>query len=201
MRYGMVIDLKRCIGCYGCQIICKIEHFRSIGLFGARIVKKEFGKIPHVKKILLPLLCMHCKDPACFKVCPSGATTKDEQKGLVLIDSDKCIGCKYCIEACPYGSRYFKENDGIYYGNTLTPYEEMGKDKYPLGTVSKCDFCKDRIEKGLEPSCVTNCMTEARTFGDLDDPESEVSKLIVERGGFQLNPEMGTDPSVYYLPI
>lgn len=202
MRYGMVIDLKRCIGCYGCQIACKAEHATPPGIFYARVFKQEIGKYPNVRRLSLPLLCMHCADPPCLHVCPTGATAKrEEDGGVVVIDKDKCVGCRYCMMACPYGARYFHAKEREYFpGQGLTPYEEWGYKDHPPGVVEKCDFCVERVEKGLMPACVANCPTKARYFGDLDDPYSEVSRLIRERGGSQLHPELGTDPSVYYLP-
>jgi len=198
-RYGMVIDLKRCIGCDTCTIACKAEHATSRGILWNRVLKYETGKYPNSKLNFLPITCMHCKEPECVKVCPTGATTKRED-GIVVIDNDKCIGCKYCMMACPYASRYFFDELRTYYQNHTTAYEEIGYQKHKLGTVQKCDFCLERVERGLQPACVVSCTGDARFFGDLDDPDSEVSRLIKERGGFVLNPEMGTEPSIYYLP-
>ncbi len=197
-RYGMVIDLKRCIGCYGCLVACKAENFTPPGVFWARVLRREEGRFPLGRKISLPLLCMHCGDPACVRVCPTGASTQRDD-GIVIIDSNKCFGCRYCMMACPYGSRFFYSEERQYFPKELTPYEKLGREKHPVGVVEKCDFCVSRIEKGLEPACVANCMSKARYFGDLDDPESEVSRLIRQRQGFQLRPEAGTDPSVFYL--
>jgi molybdopterin-containing oxidoreductase family iron-sulfur binding subunit len=104
------------------------------------------------------------------------------------------------MQACPYEARYFSNGNGSYFAGFTTPYEEAGADRHPSGVVEKCNFCADRVERGLEPACVANCMTKARIFGDLDDPESAVSRLVRGKGGFQLNPELGTDPCVYYLP-
>jgi len=210
-RYGMVVDLLRCIGCYGCQTSCKAENATPPGVTWARVEVTEMGKYPSVTRLNLPLLCMHCKEPECEKVCPSGATVKGED-GIVTVDDAKCIGCRYCMVACPYGARYFYENERGYFGDVLTPFEEVGYQRHKAGTVLKCDFCKHRIEDGLKkgltvgvdreatPACVINCMCKARWFGDLDDPESEVSRLVASGQAFQLNPEVGTDPQVYYLP-
>lgn len=198
-RYGMVIDLKRCVGCYGCVVACKAEHFTRPGIMWARVLKAESGTYPMVRRLSLPILCMHCRNPACLPVCPTGAT-KQQDDGIVTIDPELCIGCRYCMQACPYGARYFSDVEGSYFAGLPTPYEEAGADQHPSGVVEKCDFCLDRVQQGLEPACVTNCMTKARIFGDLDDAESQVSRLIRGRGGFQLNPEFGTDPCVYYLP-
>lgn len=210
-RYGIVIDLLRCIGCYGCMLSCKAEHFIPPGIFWSRVLIKEYGKFPSVTKMMVPVLCNHCKEAACVRVCPSGATTRGED-GTVVVDYNKCIGCRYCMMACPYGSRSFHSGESQYFPRqALTPYEKLGRSQHQTGVVMKCNFCQERIEKGLKqglkpgvdreatPACVINCMAKARFFGDLDDPDSEVSRLIRERRGSQLHPEFGTDPSVYYL--
>ena len=212
MRYGMVIDLTRCASCYACQLACKIEHFLPPGIFWGRVIVGETGEYPAVRKVSLPVLCNHCKEAACVDVCPTGATKKRED-GIVKIDYDECMGCRYCLIACPYQARTFYTDDKIEYnpGQGFTPLEEIGHKLYQPGTVVKCDFCRERVDtavaEGLKPgvdwdatpACVNICYTKARTFGDLDDPESEISRLIREKKGFQLHPEHGTDPSVYYL--
>ncbi|MFQ5899733.1 MAG: sulfate reduction electron transfer complex DsrMKJOP subunit DsrO [Candidatus Methylomirabilia bacterium] len=198
-RYGMVIDLKRCVGCHGCAVACKAEHFTGPGVMWARVLKTESGSYPAVRRLSLPLLCMQCRDPACLPVCPTGATLQRDD-GIVVIDRELCIGCRYCMQACPYEARYFNDGPGSYFLGVPTPYEQAGGDQHPSGVVEKCDFCIDRVEQGLEPACVANCMTKARIFGDLDDPESQISRLIRGKAGFQLNPEFGTEPCVYYLP-
>lgn len=198
-RYGMVIDLKRCVGCDTCTIACKATNATTRGILWNRVLKYETGKYPNSRLKFLPVACMHCKKPECEKVCPSGATIKRED-GIVVVDNDKCIGCRYCMIACPYASRYYFNEVRNYYTGYVTPYEEIGYQKHKLGTVEKCDFCVDRVERGLEPSCVVSCTGNARFFGDLDDSGSEVSRLIKDRGGFVLNPEMNTEPSIYYLP-
>jgi molybdopterin-containing oxidoreductase family iron-sulfur binding subunit len=196
----MVIDLKRCIGCYACQIACKAEHTTPPGVLYARVVKRELGKYPNVRRISLPVLCMHCAEPPCVEVCPTGASAKGAD-GIVAVDADKCVGCRYCMMACPYGARYFHAEERAYFpGQGLTPNEERGYRDHPTGVVEKCDFCRHRLGNGALPACVANCPAVARYFGDLDDPKSEVSRLIRDRGGFQLRPELGTNPSVYYLP-
>lgn len=213
-NWGMVIDLKKCIGCYSCQIACKQEHFLPPGIFWNRVIISETGSYPAVTKQIYPVLCNHCQEAACVKACPTRATTRRED-GVVTVDPDKCVGCRYCLVACPYQQRsYYADDKKEYYpGQGLTEYETIGKELYPLekGTVVKCNFCAERIDAGLKngltpgidreatPACVITCPTQARVFGDLDDPESEVNTLIKERRGNRLHPEYGTEPSVYYL--
>ncbi|HXG52764.1 MAG TPA: 4Fe-4S dicluster domain-containing protein [candidate division Zixibacteria bacterium] len=199
MRYGMVIDLKRCVGCAGCALVCKAENATPPGVVWLRVVKHESGRYPHARRTAMPLQCMHCANPPCLKVCPTGATFK-RPNGIVDIDPEKCVGCRYCMMACPYDQRFYVAEVRSYFEGGRTPYEETGYLRHPERVVSKCNFCVPRLEQGLQPACVANCMTGARTFGDLDDPESEVCKLIRDRGGYRLYPELGTDPSVYYLP-
>ncbi len=208
MRYGMVIDLKSCIGCYGCQIFCKSEKATPPGMQFSRVLFYESGTYPSVRKTPLPVLCMQCKEPSCVEVCPTGAGFK-RADGIVTVDSRKCTGCLNCVIACPYGARHLYQGDEEHFpGQGLTPYEEVGYQKHVEGVVEKCDFCLPRIGKGLEPACVRNCMAKARYFGDLDDPDSEVSQLIRSREGFQVCPAVSpgtaeTTPeeevSVYYL--
>jgi len=149
---------------------------------------------------------MHCKEPECEKVCPTGATKK-KADGTVTVDSKLCVGCRYCAVACPYGARCFTPVWKDYFTGEKkpsSPFAEYSRKKWleesDKGVVSKCDFCEERVEQGKKPACVNACPTEARIFGDLDDHESEVSQLIKKRRGMQLHPEYGTDPCVYYLP-
>ncbi|MCC7082219.1 MAG: 4Fe-4S dicluster domain-containing protein [Burkholderiales bacterium] len=199
MRWGMVIDLKRCIGCYACQLSCKAEHGTPPGVFYARVLKQEEGTYPTVRQVFLPVLCNHCEEAPCVEACPTGASFKWED-GVVDIDHDKCVGCKSCMMACPYDNRYFNDQPQQYYPQGLTDYERVRMTRHTTGVVMKCNFCRERRAESKLPACVANCPTVARIFGDLDDPNSEVSRLIKERGGFTLHPELGTKPSVYYLP-
>ena len=215
MRWSMVIDRKRCIGCYSCMISCKQSHALPPDVFWNRVLISETGAYPTVTKQILPVICNHCKEAACVKVCPTGATTKRED-GIVWVDADKCVGCRYCVIACPYQMRtYLSDNKKEYWpGQGLSELERFGREVfYPLEekTVVKCNFCIERIDSakgnGLKPGidrevtpvCVNACPVKARTFGDLDDPNSNVSKLIKERKGYPLHHEYGTEPSVYYL--
>jgi molybdopterin-containing oxidoreductase family iron-sulfur binding subunit len=195
----MVIDLKRCIGCTGCALVCKAENATPPGVLWLRVVRSESGKFPQVRRVSMPVQCMHCAEPPCLEVCPTGATYQ-RPNGIVDIDADKCVGCRYCMMACPYDQRFFLDEERRYFHEGLTPFERRGYQRHQQGVVSKCNFCPSRLEHGLDPACVANCMARARTFGDLDDPNSAVSKLIRDRGGYQLYPELGTHPSIYYLP-
>ena len=198
-RWGMAIDLKRCTGCQSCTLACKLENGTPPGIFWMRVLEKEEGSYPLAHKVFLPVRCNHCIDPPCVPVCPTGASYKREQDNLVLINQDKCIGCHACIVACPYQVRFMAGDSKGYYSEGLTSYETEAYQKWQPRTVQKCTFCVHRIEKGLEPACVQTCPTGALTFGDLNDPESRLSKAVRERFQFQPRAELGTDPSLYYL--
>lgn len=200
MRYGMVIDLQRCIGCNACTIACKQEHSTRPGVFWSKTIVSETGTYPSARQVYLPLLCMHCNDPACADACPTGAT-QQLANGIVTVDQSKCIGCRACMVACPFNARSFVYENKSYYGDKgPTAYETATAGNHVLGTVEKCNFCAERVAAGQEPACVLTCPADARFFGDLDDPNSQVSKLVATKGAYQLHPELGTDPSVYYLP-
>ncbi len=200
MHYGMVIDLNRCVGCNACAIACKQAHATGPGVFWNRVLKSETGVYPNAHPVFMPILCNHCSEPACVDVCPTGAT-RVLDNGIVVVDEDMCVGCRYCMLACPYNARSFNFSEQKpYYPETgLTAYEEARSSEHVIGTVEKCNFCFDRLEQGLLPICVQACPAKALNFGDMDDPESNVSQLILSRGGYQLLPELGTKPSVYYL--
>jgi Fe-S-cluster-containing dehydrogenase component len=196
-RYGMVIDLNKCIGCHSCTVACKVENSTHPGVFWNRVEDVEAGKYPSVRRLLLPRACMHCQDSPCVDVCPTGASYQHND-GIVLVDYDKCIGCKACMAACPYQARYYNNETAGYFAGHSTPNEKLGFSNHKIGTVEKCNFCIHRVEKGLEPACVVACLAKARYFGDLDDPHSQVAELVA-KNGFQLLAELGTNPSVYYL--
>ncbi len=198
MRYGMVIDLKRCIGCKACTLACKVQNGTPRGVFWQKVHQKEIGTWPNANRVYLPSACMHCQNAPCVDVCPTGASYK-RADGIVAVDYDKCMGCRYCETACPYGARTFVEALRGYFPQGLTPYEQVMYGKHQVGVEEKCNFCMDLVAKGEQPACVATCIAHARFFGDLDDPNSEVAQLIAKRRGYQLLPELGTNPSVYYL--
>jgi dimethyl sulfoxide reductase iron-sulfur subunit len=201
-RWGMVFDLKRCIGCNACAVACKQENNLPYGVFFTKTLTEEAGEYPRVKRMYIPTLCNHCDNAPCEWVCPTGATyTRPD--GIVMVDENKCIGCGSCVVACPYQARTRIEPShlemGLFMNGELTPYEKQGIGRFVAGTVVKCTLCHERVEAGLEPACVITCPTDARIFGDLDDPGSKARRLIAERGGRQPLPEKNTEPKVYYI--
>jgi len=197
-RWAMVIDLTKCNGCYTCVMACKMRNGTPKGVFWNRVLEREEGEFPNVTRTFLPVLCNHCKEPPCVEVCPTGASFQ-RADGIVNIEADKCIGCRYCTMACPYEARVFVDKIEPYYPAGLTPFEEVKYANFQEGTVTKCNFCVERVDQGLDPFCVAMCPTAARTFGDLNDPESAVSLLVGRKQGKPLLPEAGTGPCVFYI--
>ncbi len=207
-RWGMVIDLAKCVGCDTCTVSCKAENRTPPGVSYNVVLEEEHGQFPNVKRVNLPRPCMQCDKPACGQVCPVRATYKAEN-GIVVIDYDRCIGCRYCIAACPYGARSF--DFGQSYAQEMLGYDQVQAPEYgvkrgprepgktPVGTVRKCMFCFHRLERGEEPACVETCLGDARYFGDLADPNSKVAKLAASPRAFRLKEELGTEPRVIYL--
>lgn len=200
-NYGMVIDLDRCVNCQTCMVACQMEHGTPPRVFFTRVLQSEGGKFPRIQMRFFPILCNHCQNAPCEDICPAEAVYTNED-GVVLIDSDKCTGCGACREACPYNIPVLLERGKLkesYWGDELIPFEREKYKELKEGTVVKCDFCIDRMEKGMDPACVEACPTDTRVFGNFNDPESEVSHLLSSRGGRQPHPEFNTNPSVYYV--
>lgn len=178
VQYGMLIDTRRCTGCHACTVACKAEYDVPLGVNRSWVEYVEKGDYPNVTRNFLPRLCNHCDNPDCVSVCPTNATYKREEDGLVVIDPDTCIGCGYCIQACPYDVRF------------LNP---------ETGTADKCDFCEHLISKGVEPACVETCIGGARVFGDINDPTSKIAQLLATNPVTVLRAEKGTEPNVFYI--
>ena len=201
-RNCLVINLDRCIGCYACEVACKMENDIALGERWNKVVQVEpFGEFPHVSTYWLPVMCQQCEESPCTHVCPTGASYRDEA-GVVRVDHGKCIGCKYCIAACPYEVRSFLSEriEGYFPGSGLTEQERVMYGGFEVGKVYKCDFCRSKgYTDGIGPSCVRACPGDARVFGDLDDPESEVARLLAAEQVRVLGEEYGTKPNVYYV--
>ncbi len=200
MRIGMVIDIDKCVGCTACEAACRIENGPPYPLSSYnRVWIGETGHYPDARMIFLPCCCRHCKNANCITVCPTRATYQ-RQDGIVLINEDECIGCGKCVVACPYGARQIlTRSDSYYVDNEPTPYEKAIQKKVKLGSAVKCNFCADRIDCGESPACVVTCPAQARCFGDLDDPQSDVSKKI-KRYRIKHNPaDLKSEPSVFYV--
>ncbi len=178
-RYAMVIDLRRCFGCHACSVACKAEQNVPLGFWKSWVIVSEKGRYPRVRRNMLPVLCNHCEHPSCVSVCPTNAS-RQRPDGTVVIAEEDCIGCKYCIQACPYKMRYAHPTKGV---------------------AQKCDFCIHRVEQGIQPACVNTCNARARVFGDLNDSNSRVSKLLAGHPVQTLKPDLGNEPRVYYIGL
>ena len=203
-KLAIGIDLHRCIGCNTCALACKMQNNVPDGMLWNRVLTEGCerfdsaeGTYPNLSRTYLPLACQHCENPACERVCPTGATYKDD-KGRVEIDYDKCIGCRMCMSACPYnGVRSFNWEEPVFHMD----YAMGSKDapEHQQHVVEKCTFCYHRTSQGIEPACMHLCVGRARFWGDLDDPTSEVSRLLAERSHKRRLEDRGTEPSTYYL--
>lgn len=214
MRWGMVINLTRCVGCYACVVACKQENFLPPEIFYNRVlISEDGGHYPVVAKRMYPTQCNHCADAPCVEVCPTGASQRRED-GVVWVEHDKCVGCRSCKIACPYQARAYLDKEREYFqGQGLTEIEQLGRKLKPhqTGVAYKCNFCMERIDAGMKkdlqpgidrdatPACAIACPTKTRVFGDLDDAESEISQIIREKRGTPFHEEHGTDPSIYYV--
>ncbi|NLA52058.1 MAG: 4Fe-4S dicluster domain-containing protein [Alcaligenaceae bacterium] len=182
-RYAMFIDLRKCIGCQACTVGCSMENLPPIGQFRTNVLQYEVEKYDDGLPAMfnLPRLCNHCDNPPCIPVCPVQATFQRED-GVVLIDNERCVGCGYCVQACPYDARFINKE---------------------TQTADKCTFCEHRLEAGLLPACVETCVGGARLIGDLNDPDSEINSLLEEHKGEVkvLKPDMAASPHVFYLGL
>ena len=202
MIWGMVIDLKLCIGCQACSLACKQEYGTPRGVYWTKTLIEEVGTYPNVTRVYTPQICNHCEEAPCEKACPTGASYTDIEHGVVLVDYDKCVGCRACYVACPYQNRHYLKKGvlkGYYPEKGLTPFEKQCYEQFQEGTVTKCVGCIERVMDGKDPACVVGCPTGARKWGDLSDPNSEIRKLIRSRNAVQPMPEKGTEPKVYYI--
>ncbi|MGF1695357.1 4Fe-4S dicluster domain-containing protein [Vibrio lamellibrachiae] len=184
-RYAMAIDLRKCVGCQACTVGCSIENQAPIGQFRTTVKQYEVTLEDgtqiqkEAKAFMLPRLCNHCDDAPCIKVCPVQATFQRED-GIVMVDNERCVACAYCVQACPYDARFINKE-------TLT--------------ADKCTFCAHRLEEGLLPACVETCVGGARVIGDINDPSSEINRLLSENKQDinVLKPEQDTKPHVFYI--
>lgn len=219
-RWGMVIDLKRCVACKSCTIACKNENKTPPGVAYGVFLEEESGEYPNPRVLAFFRPCMQCGLSSCVRVCPTKATYPRED-GIVVVDYKRCIGCRYCIETCPYGARSF--DYGYEYIEGDSPYNQVPsleygasyglrkKGKSPIGNVRKCTYCIHlQDEKGdykQSPACASSCMGKAIHFGDLRNPEArciahgeKMQELLSRRGHYRLKEELGNEPAVYYLP-
>jgi molybdopterin-containing oxidoreductase family iron-sulfur binding subunit len=224
-KWGMVIDLDKCVGCQACTVACKAENDVPHGSPREQLQRRESywnkvlavseGEYPTVRVDFISMPCMHCEEAPCVTVCPAKATYHRED-GIVIQDFRRCIGCRYCIVACPYGVRNFNYKDQAekeYHRPDLPPNRaDRGPWPFPRrvrGVVEKCTFCFHRIDEGIKegkkigvdvvPACVEACPTGARVFGDLEDPEGDVAQLLASRSNFRLREALHTHPKVIYL--
>ncbi|MDQ8194485.1 4Fe-4S dicluster domain-containing protein [Coraliomargarita sp. SDUM461004] len=224
-QYSMVIDLDRCVGCTACDISCKRENNTPEGFAWSNHIIETKGRFPNTSFRYIPTLCNHCTNAPCVKNCPTTAMHKDAN-GLTKHDANKCIGCRACQTACPYGVIYFNkklphkrlrhDTQPAIAGCTSTGVEVAEKVGAPIGTynagraqtypgirpqgiVEKCTFCDHRLARGEMPACVGACPADARIFGDRNDPQSPVAKLLTKHAPKVLQPEKGTQPNVLYI--
>ena len=207
-RWAMVIDQAKCVGCEQCVLACKAQNDIAPDIAWSRLrLVEPVGQ----QEVYLPVQCMHCEHAPCVDICPVGASYY-RPDGIVMMDYDRCIGCRYCEIACPYGARSFNWETFDGENPAVPDWGQPEVPRRPRGVVEKCSFCFQRIDRGLEfgmmpgvdaaatPACVVACPQKARTFGDLNDPDSTVSKLLANHASYRLREDLGTGPRIYYLP-
>jgi tetrathionate reductase subunit B len=176
-RYAIAIDSAKCIDCKACSVACRAENRVPLEHSRNWVTEETRGEWPHLSATFEPSQCQQCEDPACVRVCPTGASRK-RSDGVVVIDAADCVGCRYCVVACPYNARFFREDEGV---------------------VEKCDFCSQRLERGRLPACVETCPAKVRVFGDLNNPNGRLRRVLAARRHEVKKPEAGTGPQLYYL--
>ena len=209
-HWGMVVDLRKCVGCQTCTIACKQTNDTPPAIFWRWVADCEVGQYPTVQRVFLPMGCQHCADAPCFEVCPTSATYR-RTDGIVDIHYNLCIGCGYCIVACPYLARNIIFEQTPYFAAGPIPPETTLARPDRVGVCTKCNFCLPMVDAGLKqglkpgvdpeatPTCVASCIANALHFGDLDDAQSNVSQYMREHKTTRLMEELGTKPSVYYV--
>lgn len=203
VRWGFLVDLRRCIGCEACTVACKTENDVRLGVFRTSVKDYDHGTYPKAKRSFFPWLCNHCEKPACLEDCPvdeiealfvwpdgkeetyDKRATYQRPDGLVLIDQERCVGCGACVELCPYKVRY---QDPVKEG-------ELG------GKADKCTMCVHRLDRGVVPACANTCQGGARIAGNLNDPKSEISEILRTEKAEPLHPDFGTDPRCFYIGL
>jgi Fe-S-cluster-containing dehydrogenase component len=176
-RYALVIDTRRCINCKACVVACRAENRVPLGHSRDWIGEEHRGTWPRLMAAFEPEQCHHCGNPSCVRVCPTGASFQ-RHDGIVLVNEKECIGCRYCMIACPFDARFFREDEGV---------------------VEKCTFCAHRVDRGATPACVETCPSKVRVFGDLGDPGGELGQLLATREFRVKKPQTGNAPQIYYL--
>jgi Fe-S-cluster-containing dehydrogenase component/DMSO reductase anchor subunit len=209
-RWAMIADIDRCVGCQTCTAACRHANATSPAVEWRRVLDIEAGSFPNVSRTFVPVGCQHCAEAPCTDVCPTRATYRRDD-GIVVMDYDLCIGCAYCEVACPYQARFKIDAQGFAYGGGAMRHEKQREEPRRLGVAQKCTFCSDRIDFGLangltpgrdplaSPACVNACIADALQFGDVDDPDSNVSRLLREQQHFRMHEELGTEPGFYYV--
>jgi phenylacetyl-CoA:acceptor oxidoreductase subunit 1 len=210
-RWGIVVDVNRCVGCQTCTVACKHANETLPGVQWRRVLDIETGRFPDVERLFLVTGCQHCAEPPCVPVCPTGATAQ-RVDGFVTQDYETCIGCGYCAVACPYDARTIVHEQRSYFGaGRTTTQEKAAAHDERIGVAQKCTLCVGKVDEGLAaglvpgidpdatPACVSSCIADALHFGDFNNPESNVSGLVAEGPSFALHEALGTKPSIRYL--